>query len=52
MALAIDLIDRRGPSNEMLLQLQTKKTLFITNKTEHISFKNGCDIQVAKETSS
>ena len=59
MALAVDIINRRGLSNEMHCQLQPKKTkvrpyypfiklqktfylFFITNKTEHFSFKSGC----------
>ena len=69
MNLAIDVIDRHGPNNEMHHQLQPKKPKattcikaalvvftatkdkyppFITNKTEHISFKSGCVLQVAK----
>ena len=50
MALAVDVIDRCGPSNEMRRQLQPKKTnpSFPTNKTKRFSFKSGCVIQVAK----
>ena len=59
MAYDVDVIDRRGPSNEMRCQLQPKKTKgnavlsiyiakvsppFITNKTECFSFKSGCVI--------
>ena len=62
MTLAVDVINRRGPSNEMCRQLQPKKTKvtllseyittkdiylpFITNKTEHTSFKSGCVVRV------
>ena len=64
MNLAVNVIDRRGPSNEMHCQLQLKKAKvrlhvlaiyiaaktfylpFITNKTEHFSFKSGCVVQV------
>ena len=63
MALAVDVINRRGPSNEIHHKLQLKKnkvTLydpfipqqkafyqpFMTNKTEHFSFKSGCVVLV------
>ena len=62
MTLAIDVIDRRGPRNEMRRQLQPKilrqgcisclynsKTFyppFITKKTEHFSFISGCVMRV------
>ena len=57
MLLAVNVIDRRGPSNEMRHQLQSKNKVrqqkkfyssFISNKTEHINFKSGCVIQVVK----
>ena len=57
MALAVNFIDRHGPSNKMLHQLQPKKTIavyiaakdvFTTNKTECISFKSGCVVRLAK----
>ena len=62
MALAIDVINRRDPRNEMCHQLQPKKKAvlaiyiaaktfyppFIAYKTEHIRFKSGCVVLVAK----
>ena len=42
MALSVDVINGHGPSNEMRRQLQP------TNKTECISLKSGCVVQVAK----
>ena len=62
MALAIDFIDRRDPSNKMHCQLQPKKLRkgctsslyssnpfypsFIANKTKYSSFNSGCVIRV------
>ena len=47
MALIIDAINRRGPSNKMCHQLQPKKTNvklynIYNSKMEHFSFKSGC----------
>ena len=41
MALAVDVIDRRGPSNEIHRHLQPKKT-----KMKRFSFKSECVMQV------
>ena len=62
MALAVDVIDRRGPSNKMQCHLQPKKTKvtyhpftqqqktlyppLITDKTKRFSFRSGCVIRV------
>jgi len=56
MALAVDIIDRRRPSNKMHRQLQPKKT-YITHlysskrvlpalQTKQFSFKGGCVVHV------
>ena len=65
MALAIDVIDRLGPSYKMCRHLQPKKTkvklllsvyitakdayLPFTNKTEHFSFKSGYVLRVEND---
>ena len=59
MALAIDVIDRHDPSNEMHRQLQLKQAVlavyitektfylpFMTNKMKHFSFKSGYIVRV------
>ena len=56
MALAVDVIDRRRPSNKMHRQLQPKKTyithlysskrVLLTLQTKHFSFKDGCVVRV------
>ena len=59
MALAINIMHGRGPSDEMYPQLQPKKTkiryltlqqkalcvLYITKKMEHFSFISGCVVR-------
>ena len=49
MALAVDVIDRRGPRDEICHWLQPKKMFylpFIASKTKSISFKSGCVVYV------
>ena len=54
MALAIDVIDRRGPSNTIRCQLQPKnpkirrfsRPSFNTSKTKHFNFKSGCVVRI------
>ena len=54
MVLAIDVIDRRDPSNEMRRQLQPNKTnlytaakdVLATNETKRFGFKSGCVVRV------
>ena len=49
MAPAIDTVDGWGLSSEARHELLLSKSkLYITNKTEHFSFKNGCTVRVAK----
>ena len=64
MALAIDITDGRGLSNEARLWILSKKSkvmpfisqqqlfnqLYITNKAEPLSFKSGRAVRVAKLT--
>ena len=64
MALAVDVIERHGPNNEILpvTAKKTKVTLYYSltyipakgispaTKTEHFSFKNGCVIRVKNVT--
>ena len=55
MALAIDIIDGRGLSNEAVEEEEGNAVLlfnqlYITNKMEHFSFKSGCVVHVVKLT--